>query len=175
MLSRRGLEYDGLSDLNSSNLMAIDDDSVRDLTEQPPSVKDREVDPCDCGGCLYRILVRIAAWVWSGRVSGHISWRRRFAHQGAACSTEVGPIFEHLAAAGAVLDRRSTLSAKARAIFKLHPAFCAVRHQVPFVSSCNFKHHMWMMPGRQPIRALFGDDSRLIGDDREMCMEFPES
>jgi hypothetical protein len=48
---------------------------------------------------------------------------------GAAFSTKVGAIFEHLAALGTVLDSGSALTAKARAIFERLPAFRAVWHQ----------------------------------------------
>jgi hypothetical protein len=48
---------------------------------------------------------------------------------GAAFSTKVGAIFEHLDAFGTVLDSRSALTAEGRAISKWLAAFRAVWHQ----------------------------------------------
>src|ERR1039458_5639082 len=114
MAPSRDRENDGFTNLDRSHVIAIDNDGIRDLTEKSPIVNDCEVDP---GGCCGR-LDRIPAGAWRRLVSGSLRIGRRLVDGGAAFSTKVGAIFEHLAAFGAVLDSRSALSAKARAIFE---------------------------------------------------------
>src|SRR5208282_1281758 len=106
----RDRENNGFANLDRSHVIAIDNDGIRDLTEKPSIVNDGEVDPGGCGGRLDRISTD----AWRRLVSGSLKIGRRWVDGGAALTTKHRITLNHLAAFGAVLDRRSALGAKAR-------------------------------------------------------------